>query len=448
MIDRDAKCIDVLQAQIKAAYPGRATGSDGTIAGAAHHLANPSSDHEADSRGIVHAVDFTHDPSVGFNSYRWADYMAGLAQGAPKPDPRIKYIISNKRIWNPSIDAKKWRPYNGDNPHDEHVHISINKAGEDDTRPWDIGPVPISTAIPDAPKPPRVMRRGHTGADVEDLQRLLRIGIDGSFGPLTEAAVRAFQRARGLVVDGIAGPSTMKALRTITPASEPPQFHDEDEAFWQGKSQEAPAPAQVATGESDATPAAPVAPPAPGGATTPLQRLQMAKGILDFEARRDSKGHLQVYNLPANDGGGRFEVGGINEKYDGPMARKLAALVQGGHYAEAEDAAIEYIAGNTDPAAAWTTVPAVECYLRDCVFNRGAGGAARILQRAVGVKDDGKVGPVTKAAAALIPPYELLLRLRAAREDYERNVVGYRANFWQGLVNRWNKALKTAQGFL
>ncbi len=213
MIDRDAKSIDVLQAQIKAAYPGRHIGSDGTIAGAAHHLANPSSDHEADSRGIVHAVDFTHDLSVGFNSYKWADYMAGLAPGAPKPDPRIKYIISNRRIWNPSI-ANKWRPYNGANPHDEHVHISINKAGEDDTRPWNIGPVPIATAIPDAPKSPRVMRRGHTGADVEELQRLLGIGVDGSFGAKTEAAVREYQRTHDMAIDGIAGQATMKALRT------------------------------------------------------------------------------------------------------------------------------------------------------------------------------------------------------------------------------------------
>ena len=31
----------------------------------------------------------------------------------------------------------------------------------------------------------------------------------------------------------------------------------------------------------------------------------MAKQIVDFEARRDKKGHLQVYKLPAWDGGGR-----------------------------------------------------------------------------------------------------------------------------------------------
>jgi len=34
----------------------------------------------------------------------------------------------------------------------------------------------------------------------------------------------------------------------------------------------------------------------------------MAKQIVDFEARRDEKGHLQVYKLPAWDGGGRYEL--------------------------------------------------------------------------------------------------------------------------------------------
>ena len=41
----------------------------------------------------------------------------------------------------------------------------------------------------------------------------------------------------------------------------------------------------------------------------------------------------------------------------------------------------------------------------------------------------------------------MLTALRAAREDYEREVVGFRANFWRGLVNRWDKALVAARAF-
>jgi hypothetical protein len=44
-------------------------------------------------------------------------------------------------------------------------------------------------------------------------------------------------------------------------------------------------------------------------------------------------------------------------------------------------------------------------------------------------------------------PQLLLTKLQAARERYEREWVGYRANLWDGLVNRWNGALKVAQTF-
>lgn len=41
-------------------------------------------------------------------------------------DKNVKYIIWNKQIWNPSI-SDSWRPYNGDNPHTDHVHVSFNR---------------------------------------------------------------------------------------------------------------------------------------------------------------------------------------------------------------------------------------------------------------------------------------------------------------------------------
>jgi N-acetyl-anhydromuramyl-L-alanine amidase AmpD len=71
------------------------------------------------------------------------------------------------------------------------------------------------------PDPP-LLRRGSAGWQVKRLQRLLRqqgllpepAQIDGDFGPVTEAAVRAFQELHGLEVDGIVGPLTWGALLT------------------------------------------------------------------------------------------------------------------------------------------------------------------------------------------------------------------------------------------
>lgn len=190
---------------------------------------------------------------------------------------------------------------------------------------------------------------------------------------------------------------------------------------------------------------------------TPEQRLEMAKAIIDFEARRDSRGHLKVYHLPPNDGGGRYEVAGINERYDGPAVRKLVALLEARKYDEAESYAAEYIAGNTDFANKITQVPAINSYVRDSIFNRGVAGAVKIIQIALkfrGSKNDhrdidGEFGPKTTAALreAEKNPEQLLNDLRAAREKYEREWVGYRANFWNGLVNRWNGALDTAKKF-
>lgn len=41
-------------------------------------------------------------------------------------DRKVKYIIFNGKIWNPSI-SNEWRPYRGKNPHSTHVHVSYHR---------------------------------------------------------------------------------------------------------------------------------------------------------------------------------------------------------------------------------------------------------------------------------------------------------------------------------
>jgi peptidoglycan hydrolase-like protein with peptidoglycan-binding domain len=64
-----------------------------------------------------------------------------------------------------------------------------------------------------------ILKRGSSGPDVQALQQRLSDlgfdpnGLDGNFGPGTEAAVRAFQAVNGLGVDGKVGPDTLAALQ-------------------------------------------------------------------------------------------------------------------------------------------------------------------------------------------------------------------------------------------
>jgi lysozyme family protein len=186
---------------------------------------------------------------------------------------------------------------------------------------------------------------------------------------------------------------------------------------------------------------------------TNRHRLLIADFIVSVEARRDKNGKLRVYPLPPADGGGTYEVAGINDRFHPVAAQYLRSLVTAKRYNEAEAYIRSYIADYTDIVNRWTTHTATQAFLRDCVFNRGPRGALRIMQLAIGVADDGKFGPKTKAALdnALKNPRALLTSLRNAREQYELRVappVGARKAFWRGLVNRWNKALEFAQSLL
>jgi peptidoglycan hydrolase-like protein with peptidoglycan-binding domain len=62
-----------------------------------------------------------------------------------------------------------------------------------------------------------LVSEGAEGHPVRTLQDLLNergsdLAVDGIFGPLTDAAVRAFQESSGLEVDGIVGPHTWSAV--------------------------------------------------------------------------------------------------------------------------------------------------------------------------------------------------------------------------------------------
>ena len=109
--------------QATAISPLRMKASDGLLPSNAHLKQSPTSDHNT---GL--AVDLTHDPKNGINC---ADIFEKL-----KEDKRVKYLIFKGKIWSREKSKLGNRRYTGSNPHNKHLHISINPALCTDTSPW------------------------------------------------------------------------------------------------------------------------------------------------------------------------------------------------------------------------------------------------------------------------------------------------------------------------
>lgn len=173
--------------------------------------------------------------------------------------------------------------------------------------------------------------------------------------------------------------------------------------------------------------------------------------IFNSEARRDANGNVQVYDLPAGDGGGAYEVAGINQRYHPEEAAALRSLVQQGKYAEAEARAKNYIANYTNNVVGLAANQGTEYALRDAAFNRGLGGANWIAKYAAGITPNTRMNSEARQqilAAQQSDPQGYLQRLREGAERYELDVVGLRPQFIRGLTNRWNDRLKNSLSLL
>jgi hypothetical protein len=109
--------------QATAISPSRKKASDGLLPSAAHQVQSPNSDHNTG-----YAVDLTHDPKHGIDCF---DIFEKL-----KEDERVKYLIFQGKIWSKERAKQGNRVYSGSNPHNKHLHISINDGMGKDTSPW------------------------------------------------------------------------------------------------------------------------------------------------------------------------------------------------------------------------------------------------------------------------------------------------------------------------
>lgn len=203
---RLAKSLEGLRTQINAAVPNRSKVSDGTVGDLAH--ASRKSDHNPDAKGVVRALDITHDPLHGVDAGKIAEAIRVSA------DPRVSYIISNGRIAN---SGQPWRVYTGSNKHTQHFHVSVvaDDALADHMKPWAIGALSPNLSAPAAPVTPSLILPGSKHADVAELKRLViaQIMDEDGYQEITQAAVAAIQKKKGLVVDRKVGSYTWVALR-------------------------------------------------------------------------------------------------------------------------------------------------------------------------------------------------------------------------------------------
>lgn len=130
-----APSLEKLRDEVNAAYPGRSKKIDGTIGDAAHSARvsqhNPNRDSGDDvPNGAVTAIDIT----ATNNALREKVLDAVIGSD------RAWYVISRGHIWSRTYGWAK-RNYNGSNPHNDHIHISLRqtKSAVNSTKSWGIG---------------------------------------------------------------------------------------------------------------------------------------------------------------------------------------------------------------------------------------------------------------------------------------------------------------------
>lgn len=158
--------LKAILAEATALAPDRSKRSDGTIGDRAH--AARTSDHNPDkTTGIVHAVDVTHDPAGGFDSYHYAEIVRLKCEAGR--ETRVKYLVSHDPGARHDILASaktswKWRKHTTGSAHANHLHISIasGEKVEQSTAPLFVDAVlrpPVVTPEEgDVPKPTDVVK--------------------------------------------------------------------------------------------------------------------------------------------------------------------------------------------------------------------------------------------------------------------------------------------------
>jgi hypothetical protein len=129
--------IPTLQAQVNKRWPKRDKASDGVKGDAAH--AARKSDHNPDSRGLVHAVDIDEDLRGSQHDNRWfADQLIAYARMKKAGSARFKNIVYENQVASGTYAKHFWTWRDGEYGHTKHIHVSFSNAGEQDSGEFDV----------------------------------------------------------------------------------------------------------------------------------------------------------------------------------------------------------------------------------------------------------------------------------------------------------------------
>lgn len=192
---RLALSLKKLRDQVNDAAPRRSKKEDGWLGDTAH--AARKSAHNPNGRGVVCAIDLTHDPKGGFDSYEFAEHLRQAR------DERIANVISNGRIFSSTVSPWRWRKYSGSNKHDKHVHVEVPQDQQkyDDGSAWDI-PVPDEKGDEgDAPRKTGITESSALGGAASGGDVIYQIADAASSAPKSvwESVISAVQQPRFLI---------------------------------------------------------------------------------------------------------------------------------------------------------------------------------------------------------------------------------------------------------
>ena len=133
-------------------------------------------------------------------------------------------------------------------------------------------------------------------------------------------------------------------------------------------------------------------------------------------------GHEGGYVLDSRDPGGETKYGISKRAYPSLNIKELTLA----------DARVIYLADYWVEIEADSLPDSARLMVFDCAVNTGVGMAKKLLQRAVGTKDDGIIGPKTRAAISNTP--DLAMRFAGFWLQYYTDLPG-----WQTYGRGWTR---------